>query len=153
MNLFQTLISYSELCSQPNVGTIIGAIKFVFTLIQWAIPCVLIVLGTIDMFKAMTSGDEKETKAAQKKFITRLIYAVVAFLVPFIISLVFTFVGNMIKDDSTADANNAVKSFFACWNSASNNSGNGGEVGLCVKDGSSWESTRENCSGTFYVQD
>ena len=59
MNLFQIL---EEVACEGDILTIVSAIKFIFTLIQWAIPCVLIVLGTIDMFKAMTSGDEKATK-------------------------------------------------------------------------------------------
>ena len=110
MDLF--ILDYASLC-EGNIATVVSAVKYVFTLIQWAIPAVLIVLGTIDMFKAMTSGDEKETKAAQKKFITRLIYAVVAFLVPFIVSLVFTFAANVIQDAESGK--NAVNDFLTCW--------------------------------------
>ena len=114
MNLFQIL---ENICT-GDVKTVIAAVKTVFTLIQWAIPCVLIVLGTIDMFKAMTSGDEKATKEAQKKFIRRLIYAVVAFLIPFIISLVFTFVGKMIDDDAAQQGKTTYDNFFGCWKQA-----------------------------------
>ena len=114
MNLFQTL---ENICT-GDVQTVVAAVKTVFTLIQWAIPCVLIVLGTVDMFKAMTSGDEKATKEAQKKFIRRLIYAVVAFLIPFIISLVFTFVGKMIDDDAAQQGKTTYDNFFGCWKQA-----------------------------------
>lgn len=117
MNLFQIL---ENICT-GDVQTVVAAVKTVFTLIQWAIPCVLIVLGTIDMFKAMTSGDEKATKEAQKKFIRRLIYAVVAFLIPFIISLVFTFVGNTLNTKETVDASNTLSNFMVCWNGSGNN--------------------------------
>ena len=117
MNLFQIL---ENICT-GDVKTVIAAVKTVFTLIQWAIPCVLIVLGTIDMFKAMTSGDEKATKEAQKKFIRRLIYAVVAFLIPFIISLVFTFVGNTLSTKETVDASDPLSNFMVCWNSSGKN--------------------------------
>ena len=54
-----------NLCTD-DVLVLIGAVKVVFTIIQIAIPGVLIVLGTIDMFKAMASGDEKKTKEAQQ---------------------------------------------------------------------------------------
>ena len=117
MNLFQIL---ENICT-GDVKTVIAAVKTVFTLIQWAIPCVLIVLGTIDMFKAMTSGDEKATKEAQKKFIRRLIYAVDAFLIPFIISLVFTFVGNTLSTKETVDASDTLSNFMVCWNSSGKN--------------------------------
>ena len=107
-----------DVTCEGDILTVVSAIKFVFNLIQWAIPLVLIVLGTIDMFKAMASGDEKKTKESQKTFIRRLIYAVVAFLIPFIISLVFTFVGKMISDDSAQEGNETYDNFFACWKQA-----------------------------------
>ena len=115
MNLFQIL---EEVACEGDILTVVSAIKFVFTLIQWAIPCVLIVLGTIHMFKAMTSGDEKATKEAPQKFIRRLIYAVVAFLIPFIISLVFTFVGKMINDEAAQQGKTTYDNFFGCWKQA-----------------------------------
>ena len=113
MNLFQMLAINP---CEGNLGIVVNAVKSIFTLIQWAIPAVLIILGTIDMFKAMTSGDEKKTKEAQKTFVRRLIYAVVAFLIPFIIGLVFTFVGNVLEGaDGVDDADNALKDFLSCW--------------------------------------
>lgn len=131
MNLFQIL---ENICT-GDVKTVIAAVKTVFTLIQWAIPCVLIVLGTIDMFKAMTSGDEKATKEAQKKFIRRLIYAVVAFLIPFIISLVFTFVGNTLDAKETVDASNTLSNFMLCWNKGDTDKNNSKDYVNCKHDG------------------
>ena len=122
MNLFQILdLGFCK----DEMLVLIGAIKTIFTLIQIAIPGFLIVLGTIDMFKAMTSGDEKKTKEAQKTFMRRLIYAVIAFLIPFIIRLVFSFVGRTINTDDPS-AIGAYEEFFACWNGskASSNTSN-----------------------------
>lgn len=113
MNLIQILEVPID-CSKGDISIVIIAIKTVFTLIQWAIPLVLIIMGTIDMFKAMSSGDEKVTKEAQQKFIRRLIYAVVAFLIPFIISLIFTFVGNMTSTSDKVDLS-SFNQFMACW--------------------------------------
>jgi len=110
MDLF--ILDYQSLC-EGSIATVVAGVKYVFTLIQWAIPAVLIVLGTIDMFKAMTSGDEKETKTARDKFVKRLIYAVVAFLIPFIVSLVFTFAANVIQDAESGKS--AVNDFLSCW--------------------------------------
>lgn len=117
MNLFQILSA--DYCTD-ELSTLIYAVKFIFTLIQWAIPCVLIVLGTIDMFKAMTSGKDDEVKKVRKVFINRLIYAVVAFLVPFILSLVFSFVGKVFAgSDEAATAGSTFKSFMSCWSQSS----------------------------------
>ena len=66
MNLFQIL---EEVACEGDILTVVSAIKFIFTLIQWAIPCVLIVLGTIDMFKAMTSGDEKQLRKLKRNLL------------------------------------------------------------------------------------
>ena len=113
MNLFQIM----ELCTE-EMSVVVSAVKTIFTLIQIAIPGVLIVLGTIDMFKAMASGDEKKTKEAQRTFIRRLIYAVVAFLIPFIIRLVFNFVANNIGVKEGAAGSKAYREFFTCWDTS-----------------------------------
>lgn len=151
MNLF--LIS--DVQCTGDILTIVSAIKFVFTLIQWAIPLVLIVLGTIDMFKAMASGDEKVTKEAQKKFIKRLIYAVVAFLIPFIISLVFTFVGQMINNDAAQSAGDTYNNFFSCWQQASS-SGSGNSPSQSCRDDSGASigyDNEEDCVNNGYIWD
>ncbi len=122
-----------NLCND-NMVVLVGAIKTVFTLIQVAIPAVLIILGTIDMFKAMTSGDEKKTKEARTTFIKRLIYAVVAFLIPFIVRVIFSFVGDTIKVNNPEDmsAMSAYEQFFKCWNgTASADSGSGSNSTSC----------------------
>lgn len=114
MNLFQIL----ETLCEDDVLTVVSGVKFVLKLIQYAIPCALIILGTIDMFKAMTSGDEKATKEIQKKFVKRLVYAAVAFLIPFIVSLTFTMLSKVIVNDDTKDAKDTSNTFFECWNNA-----------------------------------
>lgn len=109
MNLFQILAV--DPCTE-ELGVLVSAIKTVYNLILWAIPLTLIILGTIDMFKAMASGDEKKTKEAKSTFIRRLIYALAAFLITFIVGAVFKFVGNMFNDNS---ASNAFTDFMRCW--------------------------------------
>ncbi|MBR3720689.1 MAG: hypothetical protein IKN09_03000 [Clostridia bacterium] len=125
-----------DLCTS-EMQVVVAFVKTIFTLIQIAIPGVLIVLGTIDMFKAMASGDEKKTKESQQKFIRRLIYAVVAFLIPFIIRLVFNFVSNNINTGDTT-ASSAYEEFFSCWNKKGGSS-SGGSAGsstcTCAHDG------------------
>lgn len=116
MNLFQIL---DINCSDQGIASIVAIAKTIITIIQWGIPIVLIIMGSIDMFKAVSSGDEKTTKEAKDKFIKRLIYAVVAFLIPFIISLIFSLVGSIFGNATGGDAvtaSNTVSQFFQCWN-------------------------------------
>lgn len=111
-------------CSE-SMQVLIDAIKFVLNIIRWAIPIVLIVLGSIDMFKAMANNDDKKAGEAKSTFIRRLIYAVVAFLIPFLVTLAFDIVGGIVTNDGTDIHNQNLKNgnFFECWykNSSSNN--------------------------------
>ena len=61
--------------------------KGVVPLIQIGIIAVLIVLLIIDFGKAVMAGKEDEIKSAQKLAIKRIVYALVVFLVPWIVNI------------------------------------------------------------------
>ena len=67
-------------------------VSIAFSIIQVAVPIVLVIFGTLDLFKAITAGKEDEIKKGQQLFIKRLISAVLVFfafvIVKFAISLV-----------------------------------------------------------------
>ena len=91
-----------------DIFPIVSIIKNgVIPLIQIAIPIILIVLGMLDLGKAVIASKEDEIKAAQKLLIKRIIYAVAIFLVVFIVTVIF----NMVKDNSEGDAAN----WRTCW--------------------------------------
>ena len=87
---------------------IISIIKTVLNIVRWAIPIILIVIGTFDMMKAVIASKEDEIKAAQKLLIKRVVYAVVIFLIPTIVYFVFNIVSNTNGIDGTG-------SFWDCW--------------------------------------
>ena len=87
--------------------------KGVFPLIQIGIPIILIVLGTLDLGKAVISSDDKEVKAAQGRLIKRLIYAAVIFFMVTFVSLVMSIVST---SDST-DVSSGTGSWRECWDS------------------------------------
>ena len=97
-----------------NARKILVIIKELIKIIQWSVPLLLVVLGTIDMFKAVThADDEKATKEATRSFIRRLIYGVIIFLVPFFVRLVLNFVeSNFISNNEDVSAT----SWLECWN-------------------------------------
>lgn len=68
------------------------------TLIQVAVPIVLVVMSALDFFKSMSSGKEDEIKKHQKMFIKRLIVAIIIF---FIIAIVKVIV-SIVADSSSA---------------------------------------------------
>lgn len=79
----------------------------IVTLIQIGVPIILIIMGMIDMGKAVASQKEDEIKKAQSMLIKRVIYAVVVFLVIAIVEFVLGFVG-----DSASEALQCIKTIF-----------------------------------------
>lgn len=85
----------------------------VIPLIQIVIIAALVVLLIIDFGKAVMAGKEDEIKSAQKLAIKRIIYAVVVFLVPFIVNVAIGLLAN-----ATTEANSEGTSAIGCWNKA-----------------------------------
>ena len=72
----------------------VGHIVLIFKIV---IPLILIFLGIMDFFRAMTSSKDEEIKNAAKTFMFRAMAAIVIFFVPTLVSVIFSFV------DSWAD--------------------------------------------------
>ena len=98
----------------------------VIPLIQAAIIVVLIVLLIIDLGKAVMAGKEDEIKSAQKLAIKRVVYALIVFLVPWIVNVAIGLLSSANKDDADksevgqqiTEANKNAESAFECWNKA-----------------------------------
>ena len=88
--------------------------KGVFPLVQLFIPIVLIILGTIDLGKAVIASDDKEVKAAQGRLIKRFIYEALIFFVTTLVSVLMDLVSK--GGDDAGDTT----SWQSCWRSASN---------------------------------
>ena len=66
---------FLDICS--DLGPLINLIKHgIIPLIQIGIPIILIVLGMLDLGKAVVASKEDEIKNAQKMLIKRCIYAI-----------------------------------------------------------------------------
>ena len=99
-------------CPQ-ELADILSIVKWVISIICWAVPIVLIVLTILDIAKIVTAGniDDKLKKEVTGKITTRLIFAVIIFLVPTIVRLLFNFVP-VVKDDNSSFAGATWKD---CW--------------------------------------
>ena len=84
-------------------------------IVQIGIPIILIVLGTIDLGKAVVSSDDAEVKKAQGRLIKRCIYAVAVFFVATFVILLFNLVAQ--SDTKETDIDNA-NSWTKCWDEA-----------------------------------
>lgn len=86
-------------------ATIPRIISILYTVIQIAVPIVLVILGSIDLIKGITAGKEDDVKKGQQMFVKRLIAAAIVFfvfiLVKFVISLVADATGARILECAT----------------------------------------------------
>lgn len=113
MDMFQILTVCDDL--RP----LIKLIKSVLAIIQFVIPVLLILLGTIDLGKAVISSDDKEVKAAQSRLIKRVIYAVAIFFVALLVSLVMRLVADSTDSDTNklgTGTEQKSTSWSSCWN-------------------------------------
>lgn len=84
----------------------------IVTIIKIAIPIILIIMGMLDLAKAVVSNDEKEMKGAQSKLIKRVIYAVLVFLVVSMVQIIFSALSS--SADGNIDKDN-ISSCISCF--------------------------------------
>lgn len=113
--------------SCQELGPVIAIIRNIVTIIQWIVPVILILMGTIDLVKAVTQGKEDDIKKGQKTLITRAIAAVIVFLIPIIVNVVINFIGK---------GNN---NYATCWSNVS-----GCSIGEVLEADNSTDTTDEN---------
>ena len=64
-------------------------ISKIYGIAKILVPIILIVMGMVDLVQAIMSGDEKRQQKSTKKFITRIIAAIVVFLIMALVQFVF----------------------------------------------------------------
>lgn len=77
-----------DICTDPEFAPIWNVVGTVINIIWIGVPILLIVLGSIDLGKAVISSKEDEVKKAKKSLINRFIYAVLVFCVVWIVQIV-----------------------------------------------------------------
>lgn len=80
------------LTSIPNA--VPKVVSIAYTIIQIAIPVILVVMGTLDLFKGITAQKEDEMKKGQQMFVKRLISAALIFFVFVIVKVIISFVAD-----------------------------------------------------------
>lgn len=103
---------FLDVCS--DLAPIIKFVKNgIFPIIQFGIPIILVVLGTLDLGKAVLAGKEDEMKNAQKMLLKRCIYAVMVFFVVTIVTLVFSLFATSGADKDIDGGDPA--NWRSCW--------------------------------------
>lgn len=96
MNLVNSLAYCTNLVSSGGIPDAVGnVVHLFFIIIQIVAPVLLILWGAMDFVKGVVAQDEDKIKAGQKKFIQRIIAAVIVFLIVTIVQLVINVVGSV----------------------------------------------------------
>ena len=96
---FETGATYT--CGEGNFifeGLFPSVVSTIVTVIKIGIPILLIILGMLDLGKAVMAQKEDEIKKGQSLFIKRLIAAILVFLVVFVVQIFVRFIAG--KDDN-----------------------------------------------------
>ena len=91
-------------CADADLSKLVGYIKLAYTIIQIAVPIVLIIMGSLDLLKAVSSGDDKAVKAATSMLGKRAGAAVGVFILFMVVRLLTGVVGG--------------DEWKTCWNAA-----------------------------------
>ena len=102
-------------CPEEMVS-VMAIIRFVVNAICIAVPIILIVLIILDLAKIVTSGklEDKEKKEVTSRIVTRIIFAVLIFLVPTIVRLIFGVLPLPKKGDNS-DMSGENATWRDCW--------------------------------------
>ena len=96
-------------CGQ--LAPIMRVLAYLLKLFKIAVPIVLIVMVIIDFSKATIASDEKKMNEAKSVAIKRIVYALVIFLVPTIVSLLFKNLGGSLDNSELTNATEWISCF------------------------------------------
>ena len=105
----------THICEMDSLGTVWSLVGWVINTIWVGVPILLIILGMVDLGKAVISSKEDEVKKATKTLGRRFLYAVAVFAVVWLVMLVFEWIAMLgLKDTDTT-------SWQKCWCQIRNN--------------------------------
>lgn len=96
-------------CSNSGVSTLFSILGIGVVAIKIAIPIILIILGMLDMGKAVTSGKDDEIKKQLVAFLKRAIAAILVFFIPSIVGLIMQIINENLQDADSCGYDQCVK--------------------------------------------
>lgn len=82
-----------------DIQTIMRIYIDLLDVIHFFVPIVLIILCTVDIFKIVVSKKEDEVKKLRNGVFRKIIYAVIIYLLPFLIPFVLNAIGKILPMD------------------------------------------------------
>lgn len=120
MGLLMTVIPFTNIYAiemkRVSCGNVTGIpakipelVSFAITLIQIAVPVILVVMGSIDLFKGISAQKDDEIKKGQQMFIKRLLIAALIFFV----IVIAKFLISIVADNSSTNIIDCVDCFMS----------------------------------------
>lgn len=100
MSNFILFLSTADIpaCQMPFVLQIIYFGKLLFNIVQILLPICLIIYMLIDFSKCVINGDEASQSKIVKLSFKRMLYAILIYLVPYIVSITMSIISTMVPD-------------------------------------------------------
>ena len=108
--------SISNICNNEYLKPFIRIVSTVINLIKIGVPIILIILGMLDMVKAVLTQKEEKIKEGQKNLMSRLITGAVVFFIVAIVQLLAGIIKKATGDSGFMDC--ACK-FIGCSSNSS----------------------------------
>lgn len=99
----------------PELVTLIKMVKLALGIIQIVVPILLIVMGSLDLAKAVATQDDKVMKSTMATLAKRVVFAVAVFLVVVIVQLVMNMVSTNVQNSGS---DTGLGTFTSCWNAS-----------------------------------
>ncbi len=99
-----------NICGDEAYDPIWTLVGLIIKVIWIGIPILLIILGSIDLGKAVIASKEDEVKKAKQSFLRRLLYAVAVFAVVWLVRIVLDFVVTLGVNEG-----NSTTQWVDCW--------------------------------------
>lgn len=90
-----------DFCDEPRIQNLFKIAGTIIFLLKILIPVIIILLGTIDLFKAMISGDEKDISTSINSLIKRFVVGIVIFFIPAVIKTLFNIIDSSKEQGDT----------------------------------------------------
>lgn len=94
----------------PN--QLFNTVSLIVRLIQIAVPILLIIFGMMDFAKSVVAKSEDDVKKYRKNFTSRLISAVVVFLIVWIVQLAVSLISTV--EDQTNEQGQTISDIWSC---------------------------------------
>lgn len=86
------------ICGEEDVHKILKMVGYILIIAKVMVPLILIVIGTIDLYKAVIGKDEKDLTKSIKLLMLRIALGIFIFFIPTLVNLVIDSIKNPVGD-------------------------------------------------------